>query len=430
MKYFIGLLRRWGIKIGTSITDQGVLSGANFLLNVFLIRWFAPDEYGIFAITLSIFLFSSTFHHAFVFDPVSIIGAAYCKDNFKKYASIAVWFHWALTITISAISGSVFIYLLARGNVFAYPVLGLAIATPLVLFLYLFRQLCYLQEKPHLALCGSLLYALFLFGGILIIYKLNWLSAVSVFSIMGLASIGAAIVFWPYLGVRIPDFYWSNVKDLIKDVSLEHWNYGKWMMGSAFTNWLSICIYVPLVGLFVGVAQAGVFKAMQNLMLPLQKIQAALTSLFLPWFSKQRLAGGADYLRKAVYKMLLLSLSFSLCYVTLVIYYKDFIVGVLYGKDYYTAFIGLIPYLGLAVFIESLANTFYIGLRALKRPSANFWAQGLGAVLTLTLGLYLVSTLKLYGAALSYILTALIISLMLARFFFGYVKKSSNICVE
>lgn len=426
MKYFAKLLRRWGAKIGISITDQSVFSGTNFFLNVLLIRWLTPDDYGIFAIALSIFLFLAAFQHAFVLDPVSIIGAAHYKDNFKKYVSIAVWIHCAITISISVIFGAAFLYLLAKKNVFAYPILGLAIASPLILFLYLFRQLCYLQEKPHLALWGSCAYLFFLFGGMLIIYKLNWISVATVLFLMGLASIGAVITFWRYTGVEIHDFYWSNIKDMVKGVIAEHWNYGKWMMGSAFASWLSICIYVPLIGLFAGVAQAGAFKAMQNLMLPLQKIRVALSSLFLPWFSKQRLARGAGYLKIALYKMLSSILLLSLVYIIFVIIYKDFIVSILYGKDYYITFTWIIPYLCAATFIGSIAHSFYLGLKVLKRSDANFWAQIAGVMVTLTIGTWLVYGFRLYGAAVASILTILTITAALIRFFNKFIGKSYN----
>ena len=48
-------VRFWGIRSGLSVLDQGLTSGAGFLLNLFLARWLTSDGYGAFAVGLLLF---------------------------------------------------------------------------------------------------------------------------------------------------------------------------------------------------------------------------------------------------------------------------------------------------------------------------------------------------------------------------------------
>jgi len=59
MTLFVERMRRWGLKGGLGILDQGLYSGANFVLGILLARWFSPEEYGAFSAAYSIFLLFS-----------------------------------------------------------------------------------------------------------------------------------------------------------------------------------------------------------------------------------------------------------------------------------------------------------------------------------------------------------------------------------
>jgi hypothetical protein len=42
----------WFKKGSLAVLDQGLFSGANFIVNILLARWLAPEEYGAFAVAL------------------------------------------------------------------------------------------------------------------------------------------------------------------------------------------------------------------------------------------------------------------------------------------------------------------------------------------------------------------------------------------
>ncbi|MFH1317468.1 MAG: hypothetical protein ABIH71_00435 [Candidatus Omnitrophota bacterium] len=409
ISYFLRFWQKWGKKAGFSVMDQGIFSGANFFLNIFLIRSLIPSEYGIFAISFSIFLFISGFHQALVLEPISVIGASHHKDKLGTYLGATMWIHGYLTLIFASIILLIAIIMRLNECVFSGAFFGLSIATPLILFFWLFQRICYLKLRPDLSLKGSLLYAFLLFSGIIVSNAKSWISPFNALFIMGFASGGVIVVFWNFMSVKAIDLSWNKIKFVIRDVLRDNWRYGKWVIGSAFTNWISLLIYVPLIGIFAGTDKAGVFKAMQDLFLPLQKVLIALSFLFLPWVSKQFVIQGKNYLKKNIYKFIAVSVLLSGIYVIAIISFKGIIVKFLYGSGYYTSFLWLLPWLGIAVIIRSMNYGVIMGLKALKCSNAVFFGQAAAVVVTLTLGLYLVKNLKLYGAAVSSFLAIFVI---------------------
>ena len=161
-RYLVRLWQGWSAKVSLSIFDQGIFSGANFILHILLARWLLPSEYGIFAITIAVFLFLSSIHQAVILDPMSIIGAAYYHEQLPVYISGVVWIHLGLAFILTAIISLVAIIMVIKGSLMAFSFLGLAIVTPLILFFWLFRRACYLKGKPSIALAGSLVYCFLL----------------------------------------------------------------------------------------------------------------------------------------------------------------------------------------------------------------------------------------------------------------------------
>ena len=84
-------LVHWGKKGGLTLLDQGLFSGANFLVNILLARWLAPEEYGAFAVAYSIFLLLAAFHTAVLTEPMMIFGAGKYVDKFPKYLGILLF---------------------------------------------------------------------------------------------------------------------------------------------------------------------------------------------------------------------------------------------------------------------------------------------------------------------------------------------------
>lgn len=410
---FIQLWHNWGVKISLSFADQFIFSGANLILNILLVRWLSPSEYGIFAIAFSLFLFISGFYHALILEPMSVIGSLRYSDKIRTYLGAVAFIHLGFSLLVPGILILVSSIIFLKNVLFAYSLFGLSLTIPLILFFWLFRQVCYFQTRPALALRGSLLYAVFLLSMLAIAHRNNYLSPYSALLIMGLASVGASVMLWPNLSFGIIELSWRKIRFQIKDVLIEHWNYGRWVVGSAMVDWFTFLVYFPLVGLFVGVQQAGAFKAMANIIQPIERVFAAFVLLFVPWLSRQRIKRGEIYLKRKLSQLVLISMILAAIYIIPVIALGPIITKFLYSNNYYLGFVWLLPWLGIVTFIKSISYVLSIGLRVLERPDTNFLSQFIGAIFTLTIGLYLILKVKLLGAVIGSVANVVLITLIL-----------------
>lgn len=428
---FVALWQKWGGKAGLSIFDQIVFSGANFGLNILLARWLTPKEYGTFVIVFSIFLFLSSFYQALIFEPMSVIGSSRYKDRLNIYLGVTLWIYTGLSLIFSLLLSLIAVFIVVKDNLFFPSFLGLVISTPLILFFWFFRQVCYLYMNPKIALKGSIIYTVVLVVGLIGCYRQHWLSPFSALLIMAISSLVAALIFFSSFSIERISIYRKREKIIIKEIFIENWRYGKWVTGSAFVNWLSTVVYLPMVGVIVGSSQAGVFKAMSNLVLPIQRIFSTFGLLLLPWLSKQRTIEGLVSLKRKLSKFAIANILLSTSYFLILLLWGKDLLRFFYGEGYYIQFTWLLPYLGCITIVESLAHVLYIGLKALEKSDAVFWSQTAGVVFTLTFGLYMVVRLKLYGAALGSLLSILSITVMLLIFIRSQLKAEDNvICAE
>src|SRR5260370_31228854 len=77
-------------QIGLSIADEGFSVGGMFLVNVALARTQSKEEYGIFALSYSVFTFLAGLHNAAVLEAYTIYGSGRYHRSFPAYA----WLLW------------------------------------------------------------------------------------------------------------------------------------------------------------------------------------------------------------------------------------------------------------------------------------------------------------------------------------------------
>src|SRR5690348_9270670 len=77
--------RAWSPKGALALLDQGLISGANFIVGILLARNLAPHEYGAYALAFQVFLFLSVGYSAMVLEPLSVFGSSVYRDTNREY---------------------------------------------------------------------------------------------------------------------------------------------------------------------------------------------------------------------------------------------------------------------------------------------------------------------------------------------------------
>jgi O-antigen/teichoic acid export membrane protein len=417
-------MRTFGLKAGISVADQGLVSGAGFVLHVLLARWMPQDEYGMFAIVFSIFLFLSGLHNALLLEPMSVLAPNGTPEQLRQYVAHSIWLHFLLTVALSILLLISGLGLMFLHNPMGEPLMGLAVAGPVILLFWLLRRACYLDGRAQLALHAGLLYALLLFMGLWATEQTDSASPLAAVLILGVSSMGASVLLMQLLGIKVRTILLECSGSILVSLFLKHWHYGKWVVGSSFVHWAGTAGYVPLIGSLVGFSQAGALRAIQNLILPLQQMLAGLANLWLPSSARLFVDQGKDSLKRNLTNMILGTLLFSVPYLVIILIYSEPIITLLYGSGRYDEFQWLNYYLVVFAIISVVSQGFAITLKALQRPDCVFYSQAGTAGITATVGSLLVWMLGLEGAAIGLNLSALMGALILINLFQGSLRKA------
>src|SRR6266436_228960 len=84
-------------QIGYGVADQGFSVGGMFLVNIALARTQTKEEYGIFALSYSVFTFLAGLHNAALLEAYTIYGSGRYHRSFPAYA----WLLWRSNLLLA-----------------------------------------------------------------------------------------------------------------------------------------------------------------------------------------------------------------------------------------------------------------------------------------------------------------------------------------
>lgn len=393
-------LSRWGSRAMLGILDQGLVSGTNFALNVFLARWLDLAEYGAFSVAFTGFLVLSSFHGALLLDSTSVLGVAYKGDRFPAYLRSLLLLHAGVTATLSLVVAV--IGLAIRDSSLHGALLGLALWLPMILLFWLVRRVYYLETRPGAALISSVVYVLAIAVGAVLIWQRGSASAFAGMAVMGVASLVASAHGIARQNVRSKIDFRADAM-VAASVLRQHWAYGKWVvlhmaLLSAFTQSPTL-----LVAGLVGLEDAGVMRATLIFVQPIFQITTVLGTLILPVMSDQYQRQGLSTL-KAQGRRISLALAVpSLAYALGLVVFGESLEQLAYAGKFADA-AWLIPVLGFAPVFGALGTSYSLTLRAARRPDLSVRALAVAAPIAALVAVVLIAIWGIAGAAVSVVL--------------------------
>jgi O-antigen/teichoic acid export membrane protein len=377
--------RTWAYKGALAVTDQGLISGSNFLLSVLLARWLSTEQYGAYALGFSLFLLASGFHQALLIEPMSVLGPAVYWEDRRRYLGALIALHTVAGLAISIALG-ITAFITDRflpGGVLEQALGGLAAAAPCILLFWLLRNASYLDLSPGVSALGSLLYALILFSGAWVIYRLHLLSVHSVFYLMGFGSLAVCAFLLFRAKPRVPDIAFTG------RVWRQHWDFGRWGLAKTGVEWGGDNSLYALTAALLSVSDVGALRALSNLALPLSHISAAVGRLIQPYVSRIAAREGPAAAHSAVKRVLLLFVIGAGLYCLIVAILCRPMVRLLYGGKFDSS-AHLAGWITLGMSFCVVSYVFAIGLRALQAPSGVFKIAAVTAVTVVSTAIPLV----------------------------------------
>ena len=390
----IDLAKRWTGPFLVTIGDQALFSAANLVLQVVVARRSTPAEYGAFAIGFAAFLFLAGFHNALLLEPMSVLGARR-QDDLDTYLARVAGLHLALTIPLGAVFACVLLVPGFHRAALAGPVLGLAIAVPLVLLFWLARAACYLKGRPGVALSASASYSVCLLAGLalrIVLAPERSLRTTDAFLLMAAAGAVSVIVVWVRLGLR------PAPRLDLGTLMREHWAYGRFILAASAAHGVSSLAVAPLLGLLSGLAQSGAYRALQNLTTPFQQVLAAATLIALPNLARRQALDEPEGFRRSAALLTRANMLAATAYAAALVVLGSWALRVLYGTSVYAQLGWALWPLAVTLLLTTLAQVLGVIVRAARRPDAVMWSKAAGAVSVVVLGGLLIRAFGLAGA--------------------------------
>jgi O-antigen/teichoic acid export membrane protein len=379
---------------------------------VLLARWLAPADYGAFALAYSVFLLLLVFHTALLTGPMLVFGPGKYRKRFPDYVGILLRAHFALMIPGAVLLVAIafllgWLYSPAARQAF----LGLAIAGPLILLLWLLRRAFYARLNPGWAAAGGLMYLMISLASALGLRAAGRLTPASGFLTMAAGSLMACLLLLVLLRPTI-----AMDSFAIRAIAADHWRYGKWVAAAAGPSWVTDNIYFLALPAWVGLAGAGGLKALLNLAMPALQTISALGVLLLPILVRDRDRGGFYAMKKTMKLCIALFFLGSACYMTLLWGFRFQIFHFLYAGKYAPDASWPLLLVGMLPFAQSLPVIVGGARGALEKPNLGFSSCLGGATVALVLGVPLASRLGVGGALVGFVASYALVGVLMLFF--------------
>ena len=413
-------MKRWGLKGGLGILDQGLYSGVNFLLGILLARWFSPEAYGGFSAAYSLFLLFSVAQVALIAEPMSIFGADQYRHTITSYLNYLLRIQWVASILIALLI--LLSALFITNNVLRDAMIAMAVALPFILYYWYLRRAFYIEMQSGMAMLTSLIYSTLLILAVLLVQFVGQLTPSAAYLAMSLSSFVAAFFAINRLGLHLLGKGGNEAGLNPKMVNRELLGFGKWILPAYLAGWFTTLSFPFFITILVNAQSAGAFRALQNLFLPFQQLLAAITLLILPWLARQRSNGGSAKLFMATQVAAGMTGLGAIVYCVFIVIFRSEIVAFLYASEFYSSFDNLVIFLAISTLLGSAPLILGLALRVLGQQNIILWSKGGGAIFAFVFGIPMIWMFRMNGVIFS-LISSSIIEVSLLLFFYLRVKR-------
>lgn len=410
---------RWGMKGSWSVLDQAIFSGANFFLSILLARWLLPSHYGVFSIAYAVYLFAYQVHNAVIVEPMSVLGPARMYHRLADYLIDQIKLHFVVSLFAGITIGVIGLVVLAFNQILGKVLIIMGMVLSFLLLPLLMRRGFYLFRKPEIALLGSAFYAIILCGELWIVKVFIDASVYWAFPMIGLASLVSGL----YLYRQIPPKESASISVVV--TWSNNWEYGKWLVYSSLLIALAAQAQTFVVGAFLGLSDAGAFRALQNFVQPMILFFAAISAFLLPSLSSDFGKGNIAGLKRKGKYLFFLLLVVSVIFELFLLRYASTLEILVYdGK--FSSYADLIPIWGLIPIAGILTYVYYFLLQSIQRPKAILIGSVMWSATSTILSIVFISKWGIAGATVSVIVGYLVSGIAFAILYRYYISRPDN----
>ncbi len=406
--------------VAYSFADQALAAGGSFLVGLAVARTQTKQEYGMFALSYSFYVFLTSIHNSTILEPYTVYGSGRYRERFAEYLRLMLRCNTTLGLSLSGTLVLACLMLKWLAPPWTSRALwGLALTVGVLLSGLFLRRAFYIQRRAALAAKASLVFFLTVASGVWLATRAHILNSFSAFLVLGLGWIVAGAAFGRELAFGNPK---QRFHELVPRYWQEHWKYTRWVLATAFVFQFATQGYYWLLAGLLSVKEVGELRAMYQLVGPVEQVLVAVSFIVLP-------ALASHYAAKRMGSFLSLWKWYALATVGLT---GLFALGVrILGRPamhvlYAGKFDNLVPLLylmSLSPLLVGTGNTMVNALNAIEKPKLAFYGFLCSAATTFGGGIPLVIRFGLRGAVYGMLLSGATYTVVMA---IGFLLNVNN----
>lgn len=269
----------------TSVVDQALLSGLNFLVGLYLIAAVPKDAYGLYVQLFAVGVLSCAVLDALIANALANLSSRLSSDEMATKVVSAQLLARLLGFVL-ALVGMGLAYGLQSGVQHGMGRLQLAFAFGCYLAALSFRDfkrvLLYLEQRTlDVMKLDGIFVAGALLGG-LGLHLAGIVSLLSVLLVLTLANLLALFLTASKISSFSRDTQWST----LRGAWLEFWNITHWALPGLALGWLGTSLYLYVVGFHLGLGATAELNASRLLLMPVTLLTVAWQQMARPDIAK------------------------------------------------------------------------------------------------------------------------------------------------
>jgi O-antigen/teichoic acid export membrane protein len=323
---------RWLKLFSSAVIDQALLSAANFLVGLLLIRNCSDEDYGHYVLGFTALLLLTGLQGAYIGGPLAVLAPRQSPE--RRRQMLASLYHqsgrWTTRIALglAALSGALGLAGLLSPLLAVLAAVYCAVAAFALQREYL-RSGLLIYERPQAVLRADLLYVAVLLTGVAAAALLTRPAAPWAFAAMALAALAGAVLARRELA-RAPGLHGEELHGLWRELA----PLGGWAMAGWLVYWSFSQGYNYVVAGTLDLAAVAALNAVRLLMMPANLMVTGIKQLLLPMAARWHQSLGLDSMLRRLLAFAAVVMTLSLIYFGLLWLLRDWVFAVLLKKQF------------------------------------------------------------------------------------------------
>ena len=394
------------MRVRWSLFDQVLVSGANALTGVVLVRALGLHPFGVYSFVLLCVQLLAVPSGAAIIAPTMSSFDQRGSTSREAYLATILLHQLAYAGLVAALIGAAAFFF--DVGEYAPPALiaAVCVATQVQ---DLGRRFLFVTDRPALAFSSDLI-AYGVRVGVLIWCALaGGLTLVLVWWVVCATSVVALLP----LGRDLLRLEFDGTA--FKQITDAHRKTAGWLVGGHLAAWASDTSFLFLVvGAVLGPAQLGAARAVQTIVQVMNVLLQSLENFAPSSATRALIGGGGSALLDYLWRLGILGGTILTATTAALLLFADPIMQLVYGRTFPEQHLLIAIFGGFLILAHVILASLY-GLRALNMMRGAFFAQAAVAVVALTVVLYAVPTLGLIGGLAILLLLRMVLAWILSR---------------